>query len=75
MSKVKEKKPLSGVVSVKAAKGIMLPVVVAPGKLVRITETDAVEIDVDKMPYSAKNILNRAYMDDEIIVEAAKGGK
>lgn len=79
--KKKDKKPknkwpkLKGKMSFKAKAKKCLPLFVVPGKLTRIDDKKAVEIDVDSLEYSAKNILCKAVQIEDVEVCKDKGGK
>jgi len=67
----------SGMCDFKAKKGKVLPVMVGPKMLLRITEKKWASISTDTISYSSKNILKRALMDGDIECppNTLKGGR
>lgn len=51
-----------------AAKGKALWVTTGPKKMVKIVDSDRVEINIEVMPYSAFNTLKKAVKDGDVIL-------
>ena len=77
--KDKARKPLKmlkGKISFKAAKDKSLPYYKAPGVIEKITSSKAVLVDMDSISYDSKNLICKAYSNDDLIImDKSKGGK